>query len=123
MADEIIITNNIAVKMGLDKLCAVLYNEESLSELFERVRDLVHKGYVLLSHPLSGSVKPNENPFKSVIMSSRPQKQVDAQSLNIIEQSIITARKFAKKDIFLSEEKIKDFQTVDLALIRGALNL
>lgn len=123
MADEIIITNNMAVKEELGETCAVLYNKESLGELFKRVRDLVHKGHVLLSHPLSGSVKPNENPFKTIIMSSRPQKQVDAQSLNIIEQSIITARKFAKKDIILSEEKIKDFQTVDLALIRGALNL
>lgn len=119
---EIIITNNIAVKEEFEKTCAALYREESLQSLFERIRDYVHKGHLLLSHPLSGSVKPNENPFKSVLMSSKPQKSVDVQSLNIIEQSITAARKFAQINLNLTPQVIKDFQTVDLALIKSALN-
>ncbi len=124
MSKEIIITNNIAVKEEYAKTRQVLYFNESLARLFEIIRDYVHKGHILLTHPLSGSVKPNENPFKSALISSMPQAggRVDEKSLNIIEQSIITARKFENRQGSLMPQMQKDFQTIDLALITSAIN-
>ena len=67
--DFIIITNNPRVQREYgDKYC-IAYQECSFDEILYTVRDKVHKGHKLLTHPLSGSVKPNETPYKSIMIS------------------------------------------------------
>lgn len=85
-------------------------------------RDLVHKGHKLLTHPLSGSVKPNETPYKSILVSDNPQT-MDMDSLIIIEDSITTARKFLemKRHIVWPEDILEDFRVIDFELIKNAI--
>ena len=83
-------------------------------------RDYIHAGHTLLTHPLAGSVKPNETPYKSVMVTTE-KKQLNFESVKIIEESIYTCKKFvttAKND--QSEVDI-DFQYIDFSLIESAI--
>ena len=65
-------------------------------DVLDRIRKLVHKGWIIETHPLSGSVKPNETPYKSVILQKTEDgAPLDFQSLQIVEKSIETYVKFA----------------------------
>ena len=115
----LVITNNPKVKAALEEreLCAVEYHDIPLMEVFTTVRDRIHKGYRLLTHPLSGSVKPNETHFKSIGISDKPGSAIDFNSLELIEQAIAACRKFPLRYEVLTPQLAEDFQTVDLTLI------
>jgi len=88
--------------------------------VFTAVRDKIHLGHGLLTHPLSGSVKPGETPYKTVIV-TREKNALDERSLSIIEESIQTCIKLkaqtAKREP--SGETLADFQLIDYNLIFG----
>ena len=111
---DLLITNNPLVKESYMDKYQIVYEETDLLGVLTKVRDMVHKGHILITHPLMGSVKPNESPYKSVII-TKTGKNPDIQSLNIIEECIQTAQKFTGKSI--SEKHLKDMQIVDLSLI------
>ena len=55
----IIITNNTMVRDEFEGKYQVEYEDLSYEDTLKKVRDRVQEGYKLLTHPLSGSVKPN----------------------------------------------------------------
>ena len=113
-----IITNNPLVVSKFKGRCHVVYYDVSFRELLVRVRDMVHKGYELLSHPLSGSVKPNETPYKSILVSDKPGK-LNMESVRLIEESIITTDKFPIKFPQMPQDIRDDFQLIDCTLIQS----
>ena len=115
---EIIITNNPQVEAQYQSELKVELLDADLLGILISVRDKIHSGHRLLTHPLSGSIKPNETPYKSVLLSEATGK-TDLQSVSIIEECIITAQKFPKKQIL--KKHLYDLQNVDLALIQSAL--
>lgn len=119
---KILITNNPLVKEQLSEYINVEYYETDYLNILRKVRDRVHLGYKLLSHPLSGSIKPNETPYKSIIISS-DKGNLDYDSLIIIEESIETAEKFLRdfKTPNWSEKILLDFQTIDLSLVKDII--
>ena len=66
MSKYMVITNNPLVRSRLDDTHEVIYLELSYEELLKVVRDRIYEGHRLLTHPLSGSVKPKETPYKSI---------------------------------------------------------
>jgi len=115
---EILITNNPLVEEQFRDKLNLKYSDTDLQGILTKTRDMVHKGHRLLTHPLMGSVKPNESPYKSVLITEAPEK-TDLESVKIIEESIQTALKFTPKKI--PKKYLKDLQVVDLSLIRTAL--
>ncbi|WDV47064.1 GrdX family protein [Clostridiaceae bacterium M8S5] len=117
----IVITNNPLVKKELIQF-EVVYKELEYLEILKIVRDMIHKGHKLLTHPLSGSVKPNETPYKSIAVSKQKHK-LDMESLMIIEKSIETTIKFFKnpKRPTYTKSILEDFQLIDKGLIEKAL--
>ena len=110
----IIITNNPLVKEKyVDK--EVEYHDISYQDILQLVKNKIAVGHKILTHPLSGSVKPKETPYKS-IMISKDKSSVDLESLEIIENAIATAEKFVER------RDIKDFQLVDFTLIDSAMS-
>lgn len=83
---------------------------------------MVHKGAKLLTHPLMGSIKPNETPFRSIIITEGI--NLDVESLTIIESSIAAFEKFQRdnKVPVWSEKVLEDFRFVDLKLFESALD-
>ncbi len=94
-------------------------------DVLDRIRKLVHKGWIIETHPLSGSVKPNETPYKSVILQKTEDgAPLDFQSLQIVEKSIETYVKFAGTSALpmWSEKTLGDFQLIDKTLIDSAVS-
>lgn len=120
---NILITNNkmVSEKYG-EEITLIYLDDLDMLKVLEVVRDKIHLGHELLTHPLSGSIKPNESPFKSVIISDEI-GAINFESLRIIEDSIATARKF------LSQKKVRDwpdrilndFRVIDYSLIASGI--
>ncbi|MFS8542191.1 MAG: GrdX family protein, partial [Tissierellales bacterium] len=103
----------------------VVYDENfSYLDVLEYVRNKIHEGHVLITHPLSGSIKPNETPYKTIMISKKKEDSVDFNSVVIIEDSIATAKKFLKDKPTPNwpERVLEDFKIIDLSLIENAIN-
>ena len=96
------------------------YEETSFVGVLKQVRDLVHRGYRLLTHPLSGSIKPNETPYKSVLLEESTGK-IDEFSVRVIEEAVLTCDKFSQKKYPYKKDVTRDFQFVDLTLFESGL--
>lgn len=121
---DIIITNNKYVyEKYKDKLEVEFYENFTYLDVLEYVRDRVHEGHKLTTHPLSGSVKPNETPYKTIMISDK-KGVIDFDSLKIIEDSIATTKKFInnKPTPNWPESILDDFRVIDLSLIENVIN-
>jgi len=112
-----LVTNNILAKTRLAHAFNVEYHDVSYAKILHTVRDYVHKGHVLISHPLSGSVKPNETPYKSIAV-SQDANELDLKSLAIIEESIACCKKFDRHPP-PTESALQDFMEIDYSLIES----
>ena len=122
--DFLILTNNPLVRdcmEGHGLFTIRCMPEKNYREILVMARDLVYKGHTLYTHPLSGSVKPNETPYKSVIVSVEPHT-FDAQQAEIIANSVAVFDKFPPCSKELSEQVHRDFQLIDYSLLAGAIN-
>ena len=116
----VIVTNNPLVVKNLENSREIIYKDVSYEEILRETRDRIHEGHVLLTHPLSGSVKPNETPYKSILI-SRQRRDVDADSLKLVENAIQACRKFMMKADKYKPEVYQDFQLIDWTLLESAM--
>lgn len=91
--EAIIVTNNSKVKQKYDAEYDVEFVDGGLLDVLIAVRDKIHEGHKLLTHPLMGSVKPNETPYKSVLI-SHDKQDLDLDSLLMISSNVETVQKF-----------------------------
>lgn len=120
----IILTNNPDVQNTLTD-CRVDLIEGSYRDVLIRARDMIHQGHRLLTHPLMGSLKPNETPYRSVALSEE-KDFLDFDSLQLIENAVETFDKFAQitrpdRGVNTPEHMLADFRMIDLSLIQSAL--
>ncbi len=118
----LIITNNPLVKECLPRDYAVEYADITYREILVKVRDLVYAGHRMYTHPLSGSVKPNETPYKSIVVSKKP-KGMETLEASIISDAIVTFDKFKPMNREFPERVLKDFRLIDYTLLCGAVGL
>lgn len=121
--DILIITNNSVVNEKYNEKIDTMYLDEyTYLEILEFVRNRIHEGHRLLTHPLSGSIKPNETPFKSIVIGKK-KGNLDFDGLSIVEESIVSAQKFIRgKATPLWTEKVKaDFKLIDCSIITSAI--
>ena len=106
----ILITNNPMADKKYSGIIETVYleNADFLGVLCA-VRDKIHVGGRLLTHPLSGSVKPGQTNYKSIVI-TKGDEELDIESLEIIESSIS-----------MSQKILEDAQLIDLELIAGAV--
>ena len=116
----LIVTNNPIVRSKVTDR-EVLHKDITYIEILKECRNLVHTGYELLSHPLYGSVKPNETPYRSIIM--KKGKNLDTNSVMLIEEAISTASKFQnnKKTPNWTDTVIDDFRVIDFDILSNTL--
>lgn len=116
----LIITNNPMIQENVTGKEVIMLDTDYIGTLKE-CRDLVHKGYELLSHPLYGSVKPNETPYRTVII--KKGKSLDTNSLNLIEEAIETAEKFKNNKLtpMWTEKVLDDFRVIDFDIMRNTI--
>ena len=120
-----IVTNNSLCRDKYQELIPVDFLEgKGYMDVLLAVRDYIQKGWRLETHPMTGSLKPNQTPYKSIMVSDLPREQEEFYSQEMtIENSILSCRKFLeiKQTPNWTEEIRKDFMIVDLPLIEGAI--
>lgn len=116
-----IVTNNPLVKTVLSDWYKVEYHEVSYREILVMVRDMVYNGYELMTHPMAGSVKPNETMYKSIVVGT-DLKGCNIDHCNLMMNALITCDKFKPLNVTYSDYHIKDFQLIDYTLLCGALD-
>lgn len=130
--DKIIITNNDKVYQKYkNKFDVVFLEKGSYMDVLNEIRDNVHRGCKLITHPMAGSLKPNQTPYKSVIIGKKPDAKgtapsssaTDYESIVLIENSLEAAYKFLKFKATpnWNEKILNDFKTVDLSFIENVV--
>lgn len=121
----IIVTNNPLVR-DTYKDKEVEFYDIKYQEILQTVKNKIALGHKILTHPLSGSVKPKETPYKSIMISKETvganATEVDLESLEIIEDAIATCEKFKERSDKWTPQVLKDFQLVDFTLIDSAID-
>ena len=117
----LIVTNNPLVAECVPADYAVDFENITYREILVKVRDLVYAGHKLYTHPLSGSVKPNETPYKSVVVSKVPHK-MNADEAAIISNCVEAYDKFTPRNRMMSDKVLGDFQLIDYTLLCGAVD-
>lgn len=123
VANIFIVTNNDKVLDKYPSYNIKYINSESMYEVFITARDLIHKGYKLLTHPMSSSLKANQTPYKSILMLKKNDGLI-FEDLELIENAIENYNKFIKNRKLTDwPENIKnDFKTVDISLIESCFS-
>jgi len=117
------LTNNpLLLERGMEQ---VEFHPVTVPELFALVQAELRQGYRLLSHPLTGSIRPNITPYKSVLLSARP-GSADREGQEILARAIRYTDTLFQMDAQppsagWDSKSREDFQYVDLSLIQTAL--
>lgn len=123
MEKKVIITNNDWVLYKYKENFNVVYIDGTFKDVLIAVRDRLHMGYELLTHPLGGGVKPGETPYKSIMVSD-DKKNISFSSIYTIENAIITYDKFNKNKLkFINDKIAEDLKLIDLTVLESALNI
>ena len=121
MENVCIISNN---SLSLEKYhaCAISIKGD-VATVFAAARNMIHAGAKLIAHPLSGSIKPNQSPYKSLVLSNGKQESniVDFDSLKYIENAIAVLAKLPVISHDYSEAVLEDFKVIDLDLLDNAM--
>lgn len=103
------------------------YHETNILELFKMTMDEVLKGYKLLSHPLTSSIRPDITPYKTLLLSPDP-GEIDEESVKLLDRAMdYTEKLYALREEPIyrkwGEEAKKDFQLIDYSIIEQALEV
>ncbi|MEE0247565.1 GrdX family protein [Peptacetobacter hiranonis] len=116
-----IVTNNDRVA---DKYKDIMKVElvNSYEEVLIKARDMVYNRHRLLTHPQAGSLKPNQTPYRSIIVYPSDNSS-NMDDVMMIEKAIETFNKFREiKETPKYEEKIaNDYKTIDLSMIDNVM--
>lgn len=121
--NTLIVTNNSKVFIKYKENYNIEFiDSETMYNVLIKTRDLLHSGYKLLTHPMSGSLKSNQTPYKSILLIKNNEANLD--DILMIENAIDNYNKFLKNRALTNwTEAIKnDFKTVDLSLISSCFD-
>ena len=120
-----VVTNNPKVeeymqKFNLQKYFTIIWVDGYTEDVLQKVRDLCHQGYNLLTHPLTGSIKPNQTPYKTVVLAKKTNHQ---DSILIAENSYLKTLDLLKKRPRPEEVSLflDDFAVIDLDFFKSFL--
>ena len=116
-----LITNNPKFSQEKFKDIEIEYFDISYLDVLKKVRDYVHDNYEVLTHPLYGSVKPNETIYRSILI--KRSEKLDITSINLISEAVGTFEKFRNnKRVPSWTDRVKDdFSVIDHDLILNAI--
>ena len=98
------------------------YLDMSYIDILRKIRDYVHENWEIVTHPLYGSVKPNETIYRTIVI--KENNSLDITSVNLISDAILTFKKFRNnREVPQWTDRVKDdFSVIDHDLIINAIN-
>lgn len=117
-----LITNNPKFIEENLKDIEIEYLDMSYIDILRKVRDYVHENWEIVTHPLYGSVKPNETIYRTIVI--KENNSLDITSVNLISDAILTFKKFRNnREVPQWTYRVKDdFSVIDHDLIINAIN-
>jgi len=113
--DKLLTNNPMAAERYVSRFDINLLRGYSVLGVLKEVRNLVHQGNRLLTHPVTSGTAPNGNPFCSVVVSAEA-GSTDFNSVSIIENSIAVREKISM-NLKLPDTAIEDFMLIDCDMI------
>ena len=116
-----LITNNPKFIEENLKDIEIEYLDMSYIDILRKVRDYVHENWEIVTHPLYGSVKPNETIYRTIVIKEK--NSLDITSVNLISDAILTFKKFRNnREVPQWTDRVKDdFSVIDHDLILNAI--
>lgn len=122
----LLVTNNrLCFEKYRDRVRVDYLEDGSYLDVLVRARDYVQKGSRIETHPMAGSIKPNQTPFRSVLLSDGKMDTDEfIENELMIEDAVLMTKKFlSDRPVRKWDESIvNDFRQVDLELISGAID-
>lgn len=118
----IIITNNDRVYEKYKKEMRVILLD-SYEDVLIKTRDMVYNRHILLTHPQASSLKPNQTPYRSVVVYPKGEED-NMKDIMLIEKCIETYRQWqeiAPTPKNYAEKVANDFKTIDLSVIENII--
>lgn len=111
-----LITNNIDLynTMKNKKSLNIIFEEKyTYGDILEITKKKIQDGYALATHPLCGSIKPNETPYRSILINES--NEIDLNGIIILDEAIETYKKFQNnlKTPLWIDRVLVDFRTID----------
>lgn len=118
---NVLVTNNPSCLHRFRGRMQVIYNGTwSCVEVLCQVRVLLGQGLSLITHPLAGSLKPNQTPYRSVMLAPRgPASRSSGADLHLLELALERCV-CCLRDRPLpgySRRILQDFQTLDCSFL------
>lgn len=122
----ILVTNNDRAVKKWESSVKEVFMLDSYQEVLKKARDLIHTGHKLLTHPQASSLKPNQTPYRTILLYGGPwggPGETSEEDVYLIEKAIETFEKWnAIKKVPGYDEKIaNDYKTIDLSMIENVI--
>lgn len=118
----ILVTNNDRAEEKWEGQAGQVILVETYEEVLIKARDLIHTGHKLLTHPQASSLKPNQTPYRTVLLYSEGDKN-NAEDIRLIEEAIAAYQKWTAihKPPKYDEKIAYDYKTIDLSMIENVI--
>lgn len=85
-----------------------------------KARDLVHAGWILIANPLYGNFKPNQQPYRTLVLSKKNDSKIDLESMKLLDDAMAVYRSapILRRPCELPENIDKDFRYLDFVLMQ-----
>ena len=123
----LLITNNPKVVMaykGYTNLEIDFLEEQDYLSVLFTARDKIHVGWGLATHPQASNLKPNQCPYKTILLSKGISFEPPERDVELIETAISSYYKFTKgmNAPQWDAKSLQHFQTIDFSVIGSAIN-
>lgn len=119
----ILVTNNDRAAKKYADLVGEVCLLNSYEEVLTKARDLIYTHHKLLTHPQASSLKPNQTPYRSILLYQEGVKE-NTEDILLIEKAIEVFDKWNEiRRVPAYDEKIAyDFKTIDLSMIENVIS-
>ena len=116
-----IISNNVDIEDLVPSAFSLfLLPGGSAEDVLTAARDRIHLGAKLLAHPMAGRLRPNETPYRTVIL-EETEGPLDLSSFEIIEYCLAEEKKYANSRKKYDEPLLPDLRFINCEILKSIL--
>ena len=92
----------------------------SAEDVLTAARDRIHLGAKLLAHPMAGRLRPNETPYRTVVL-EETEGLLDLSSFEIIEYCLAEEKKYESSRKKYDEPLLPDLRFINCEILKSIL--
>ncbi len=116
-----IISNNVDIEDLVPSAFSLfLLPDAPAKDVLTAARDRVHLGAKLLAHPMAGRLRPNETPYRTVVLEDA-EGPLDLPSFEIIEYCLAEEEKYGKSRKKYDGLMLPDLRFINCEILKSIL--